>query len=300
MKNNTRKKRESKLCVVFDIDETILIYLNTAESSRRFAAESSRRFAAESSRRFAAESSRRFADESSHRFADKSSHRFADKSSRRFAAQEQLDYAEIELNNGSTRVVLFRPGFKNFIQYAKQHRISIAIWTYGDRNYANFIERIICEHYGFRKSPFVFVYSSAEIYEDVDKGMNEKDLRRIFAAFPGQFTPSNTFLVDNKPSNIYHETNMHNGFIVQSFNPFLNAKYDIDAILQDRIFEILRKICDKIVKKKRESNTPIFGNENVQLMDLEKYYRKYVKDDKTISVLSTDSIDYDQNFTLIQ
>ena len=268
MKNNTRKKRESKLCVVFDIDETILIYLNTAESSRRFTAESSRRFTAESSRRS--------------------------------VAQEPFDYAEFELNKGTKRVVLFRPGFKKFIKYAKRHQISIAIWTYGDRNYANFIERIICEHYGFRKSPFVFVYSSAEIYEDVEKGMYEKDLRRIFAAFPGRFTPSNTFLVDNKPSNIYHETNMHNGFIVQSFNPFLNMKYDVDAISKDRIFEILRKICDKIVKKKRESNTPIFGNENVQSMDLEKYYRKYVKDDKTISVLSTDSIDYDQNFTLIQ
>ena len=292
MKNNTRKKRESKLCVVFDIDETILIYLNTAESSRRFTAESSRRFTAESSRRFTAESARRFTAESSRRFTAESS--------RRSVAQEPFDYAEFELNKGTKRVVLFRPGFKKFIKYAKRNQISIAIWTYGDRNYANFIERIICEHYGFRKSPFVFVYSSAEIYEDVEKGMYEKDLRRIFEAFPGRFTPSNTFLVDNKPSNIYHETNMHNGFIVQSFNPFLSTKYDVDAISKDRIFEILRKICDKIVKKKREPNTPIFGNENVQSMDLEKYYRKYVKDDKTISVLSTDSIDYDQNFTLIK
>ena len=253
MKNTTRKKRVSKLCVVFDIDETILVFLNTVQSSRRF--------------------------------ADK---------------QGQLDYAEILMDGGGTRYVIFRPGFIEFLQYAKRHRISVAIWTYGDRNYANFIERIICEHYGFRKSPFVFVYSSAEIKEDINRGMYEKDLRRIFAAFPGRFTSSNTFLVDNKPSNIYHETNMHNGFIVESFNPFVNVKPDINTILKDRLFKLLQKICDKIMKKNRASNTPIFGKDNIQSMDLEQYYRHYVKGDKTISVLSTDSIDYDQNFTLIK
>jgi len=93
---------------------------------------------------------------------------------------------------------------------------------------------------------------------------------------------------------------MHNGFIVESFNPFVNAKPDINAILRDRLFTLLQKICDKIMKKNRASNTPIFGKENIQSMDLEQYYRHYVKGDKTISVLSTDSIDYDQNFTLIK
>ena len=246
MKNTTRKKRDSKLCVVFDIDETILVYLNTAERSRKF--------------------------------VDK----------------DAFDYAEIELSNGSTRYVVFRPGFIDFIRYAKRHRFSIAIWTYGDRQYADFIERVICEHYGFKKSPFLFVYSSAEIKEDVDKGLYEKDLRRIFEAFPGRFTSSNTFLVDNKPSNIYHETNMHNGFIVESFVA------DADSIGRDRLFKLLQKICDKIIKKNRASNTPIFGKENVQSMDLAQYYRQYVKGDETISVLSTDRLDYDQNFTLIK
>lgn len=86
---------------------------------------------------------------------------------------------------------------------------------------------------------------------------------------------------------------MHNGFIVESFLG------DVDS-LRDRLFQLLQKICDKIIKKNRASNTPIFGKENVQSMDLEQYYRQYVKDDKTISVLSTDRLDFDQNFTLIK
>ena len=87
---------------------------------------------------------------------------------------------------------------------------------------------------------------------------------------------------------------MHNGFIVESFLA------DADSIGRDRLFNLLQKICDKIIKKNRASNTPIFGKENVQSMDLAQYYRQYVKGDETISVLSTDRLDYDQNFTLIK
>jgi hypothetical protein len=256
MKHNTRKKRSSKLCVVFDIDETILVFLNQRESIQNFTMLEQK-------------------------------------------YKDRFDYAEIDMST----VVIFRPGFEDFIRYAKRKQITLAIWTYGDRNYAKFIERIICKHYKFRKSPFLFVYSNSEIKEDLKNGLFEKDLRRIFNAYPEQYTSSNTFLVDNKPSNIYHETNMHNGFIVESFAPFLYRGMfprEVLAVSHNNFFEVLEKICDKIIKKNKVSNTPIFGEENVKSMDLNKYYKKYVVGDKKVSVLSTDHIDYDKNFTLIE
>ncbi len=96
---------------------------------------------------------------------------------------------------------------------------------------------------------------------------------------------------------------MHNGFIVESFAPFLYrglTKNEIWGASRNNLFEILQKICNNIVKKNTVSNTPIFGAENVQSMDLQKYYKQYMSNNKTLSVLSTKHIDYDKNFTLIK
>jgi hypothetical protein len=137
----------------------------------------------------------------------------------------------------------------------------------------------------------------------VKKGMYEKDLRRIFDAYPGRFTSSNTFLVDNKPSNIYHESNMHNGFIVESYAPFVYRQLTVNEIrvaAQNNMFDLLQKICKKIMKKNTVSTTPIFGAENVNSMDLKKYYKQYISNNTTMSVLSTKHIDFDKNFTLIK
>jgi hypothetical protein len=260
MKNKTRKKLlRSKLCVVFDIDETILTYLNDQNSIKNF-------------------------------------------TSLEPKYKKMFDYTEVDF--GSRReVFIFRPGFEEFIRFARLYRINIAIWTYGDKKYAEFVEQLICKHYGFQKSPFLFVYSNTEIKEDVKKGMFEKDLRRIFDAYPGRFTSSNTFLVDNKPSNIYHESNMHNGFIVESYTPFVYRQMTIKEIkiaAQNNMFDLLQKICKKIMKKNTVSNTPIFGAENVNSMDLKKYYKQYISNNTTVSVLSTQHIDFDKNFTLIK
>lgn len=252
-------KKFSKLCVVFDIDETILVYLNQPSSIKNFESLDPK-------------------------------------------YKKLFDYAEVDFGN-SREVFIFRPGFEDFIRYARQNRIYIAIWTYGDKKYAEFVDKLICRHYGFHKSPFLFVYSNTEIKEDVAKGMFEKDLRRIFHAYPGRFTSSNTFLVDNRPANIYHASNKHNGFIVESFAPFLYrglTKNEIWGASRNNLFEILQEICNNIVKKNKVSNTPIFGAENIESMDLQKYYRQYVNNNKKLSVLSTNHIDYDKNFTLIK
>ena len=260
MKNKTRKKTSrSKLCVVFDIDETILTYLNGNRGIQNF-------------------------------------------NSLEPKYKRMFDYAEVDFG-GRQEVFIFRPGFEEFIRFARPYRINIAIWTYGDKKYAEFVEQLICKHYGFHKSPFLFVYSNTEIKEDVKKGLYEKDLRRIFDAYPGRFTSSNPFLVDNKPSNIYHESNMHNGFIVESYAPFLDRRLSVNemrAASKNNMFDLLQKICKKIMKKNTVSTTPIFGAENVNSMDLKKYYKQYISNNTTMSVLSTKHIDFDKNFTLIK
>ena len=253
MKNTTRKNNKiSKLCVVFDIDETILVYLNNARSNHKF----------------------------------------------RSLNTDLFDHAEFQIGD-KREFVVFRPGFRDFITYAKRKKIDIAIWTYGDKKYAEFIDRLICLYYGFRKSPFVFVYSNLEIKEDIQNGRFEKDMRRIFDAYPGRFNISNTFLVDNKPSNIYHQSNFKNGFIVESFNLFLN-KNDIILASQDDLFTILKDVCNKIIKHKGASNIPIFEKENIQSMELDKYYKQYINKDTPLSIMSTDNLDFDEQFTLIK
>jgi hypothetical protein len=246
MKNTTRKNNKtSKLCVVFDIDETILVYLNDARRNQIF----------------------------------------------RSLNTDLFDYAQFY----KREFVVFRPGFRDFITYAKRKKIDIAIWTYGDKKYAEFIDRLICLYYGFRKSPFVFVYSNSEIKEDIQNGRFEKDMRRIFDAYPGRFNISNTFLVDNKPSNIYHQSNSKNGFIVESFNPL-----DINLASKDDLFTILKDVCNKIIKHKGASNIPIFEKENIQSMELDKYYKQYINKDTPLSIMSTDNLDFDEQFTLIK
>ena len=54
------------------------------------------------------------------------------------------------------------------------------------------------------------------------------------------------------------------------------------------------------MKKNTVSTTPIFGAENVNSMDLKKYYKQYISNNTTMSVLSTKHIDFDKNFTLIK
>ena len=198
---------------------------------------------------------------------------------------------KIEARETDDYVLLFRQGLREFIGFVKTHNIDIAIWTYGNRTYSQFIEGEITRYAGLDKSPFVFVYSSEEIKEDLANGRGEKDLRRVFAAFPAKYTASNTFLVDNRAANVFHEANRENGIVVESFD--ITAGYRED---KDNMFENLKRICGKIQTKTPSILSSIFSESNVFKTGIGKFYKKYIVKGTPISLVSDGAVDRDSDF----
>ena len=90
--------------------------------------------------------------------------------------------------------------------------IVLGIWTYGTRSYAKKVVELLSERYGIA---FEFVYSR----EDMKPGMYDKELEYILEHHGQELDikKENIFLVDNCPSNIYHTKNLNNGILVTSF-----------------------------------------------------------------------------------
>ena len=198
---------------------------------------------------------------------------------------------KIEAKEKDDSILLFRPGLRDFIKFSKTKNIDIAIWTYGNRTYAKFIEGEITRYMGLDKSPFVFVYSSEEIKEDLANGRGEKDLRRVYAAYPAKYTASNTFLVDNRAANVFHEANRENGIVVESFD--ITAGYRQD---RDNMFENLKRICGKIRTQTPSVLSSIFSESNVLKIGISQFYKKYIVKGTPLSLVSDGTIDKDSDF----
>jgi hypothetical protein len=196
---------------------------------------------------------------------------------------------KIEAHETAKYALLFRPGLRDFIQFALANGIDIAIWTYGNESYSKFIESEIMSYVGLDNSPFTFVYSIKEIKEDLANGMEEKDLRRVYQAFPEKYTATNTILVDNRAANIFHESNRKNGILVESFD--ITAGYSPN---NDTMFQNIKRICEKI------QNTPlvdsVFSESNVNLTGIRKYYKKYMVNGTPVSLVSEGKVDQDPDF----
>lgn len=200
-------------------------------------------------------------------------------------------------------VLYFRPGFRQFLELKDptvpiEPNIALGIWTYGNAPYAKYVEKAICEKFNLDKSPFRFVYSVDEIREDLRRGYQEKDVRRIMESFPGEFTEANTFLVDNRPANVHHRANCQNGFIVESFD-LNNSKYNLN---NDRMFADLKSLCKCIIKNHHRLpiNVPLFSKNNIKLMCLGKYHRKYHVGNEIKEIMSSETVDEDENFLRVK
>ena len=204
---------------------------------------------------------------------------------------KKLYQGKIEEQEKEDSILLFRPGLREFIKFAKTHDIDIAIWTYGNRTYSQFIEAEITRYAGLDKSPFVFVYSSEEIKEDLANGRGEKDLRRVFMAYPAKYTASNTFLVDNRAANVFHEFNRENGIVVESFD--ITAGYKPN---KDYMFENLKRICGKMRTHTPSILSSIFSESNVLKTGISQFYKKYIVKGTPISLVSDGTVDRDSDF----
>ena len=148
--------------------------------------------------------------------------------------------------------MVMRPGLQQFIDYVNlknedSQRIILGIWTYGTKEYADAVAKRIEEKYNNSEKLFQFVYSR----EDMSPGMLDKELDFVIRHNP-ELDRETTFLVDNRPANIYHSKNRTNGIIVESFE-------GKETSAKDKMFDSLQKICNSLL---RNAKVP----------------RKYVKD----------------------
>ena len=149
------------------------------------------------------------------------------------------DKFEYEENLFERDRMVIRPGLKKFIDFVKSNgeKIILGIWTYGTKEYAEKVAERISKKYNNSEPLFQFVYSR----ENMSPGMLDKELDFIVDKHSGLgITKANTFLVDNRPANVIHRKNIHNGIIVESFEGKPNKK---DA----HMFEKLQVICKSLL-----------------------------------------------------
>ena len=153
---------------------------------------------------------------------------------------KKFDYEEGLLSEKDRMVM--RPGLQQFIDYVNSQnedsqRIILGIWTYGTQEYADAVAKRIEETYNNSEKLFEFVYSR----EDMSPGMLDKELDFVIRHNP-ELDRETTFLVDNRPANIYHRKNRGNGIIVESFEGKKTSA-------KDKMFDSLQNICNSLLDK---------------------------------------------------
>ena len=203
-----------KLCLVFDLDETVLHYVDRLTS--------------------ASESSEELINE------DESEVR-----------ENEPEANENELNNiiQPGDKLFLRPGFWKFIEYvkSKEGQIVMGIWTFGNKAYANAV-RPLLEKNG---DLFKFMYTVEDMKKGMlDKQLNyvvnkfdtrmrrKLGIRHHTQSKKPVTLPKNIFLIDNLHTNINHEINRKNGILVESFTGHNDS---------DTMFDDLTTICESLL-----------------------------------------------------
>ena len=126
------------------------------------------------------------------------------------------DKNRLKYKEENRQVYIFRPFLREMFSFFMKNRstISVGLWTFADAKYAAKVGEEITKFCNLPKDFFLFIYS----IEDMS-GPYPKDLRKVYSNFP-EFNKSNTLLVDNLASNIMHEINQNNGFVIPAFAPY--------------------------------------------------------------------------------
>ena len=133
---------------------------------------------------------------------------------------------------------------RNILSSRNNDRILLGIWTFGTRGYLNALRPYLGDS-------FAFFHTIEEMKEErlrLDKQLDyviEKNNMPYNKSLP---LPPNIFLVDNRPENIYHKINRNNGILVESFhghNP------------RDTMFQNLQHMCNALLKTGRMPNQSI-------------------------------------------
>ena len=184
-----------------------------------------------------------------HYVAAKYSHLFWD-----LPEEIQVQFKYVEDESGS--IIIFRPLLKElFDYYANAPNITIALWTYSERDYSEYIADVLIKEFKLDEDIFLFRYGAEDmINEDGDED-EPKNLEKVYEDFPEQFNKFNTFLVDDAISNIKHKVNMQNSLLIEPFAPFGAEKVREDvgesaietALNDDKFLDVI-KISEAALK----------------------------------------------------
>jgi hypothetical protein len=134
--------------------------------------------------------------------------------------------------------LFLRPGLQKFLDFVKSTngKVKLGIWTFGNRRYAkgllpilNFcVENDSTENKWKSsekslKKPCLANLQFLYTIENMKPEMEPKELSYVLEEYLGQEydrhegLPPNIFLVDNRPENVYHDINIRNSIMVESY-----------------------------------------------------------------------------------
>ena len=232
---------------------------------------------------------------------------------RKAIQDSEIEYLDKKTRNNSNTAfvsdcIFFRPHLRKFLDMVKENpRIHIALWTYAEQEYAEAIAEIITKHFGFKKNPFVFTFGAENMeQEDYPKSLTEIWDKKEFK----KYNKFNTIIVDDRLGNVSHENNLYNGIVCQGFAPFHETKTrlpltkeSLAASINDTMFLDLMKIIENSFTfidgcSKRECSNA-FANESIFSPKIIKKNGniKYIQDVKKIKV--KDGAEIEKTYTLI-
>jgi hypothetical protein len=199
-----------------------------------------------------------------------------------------------DLGDVKKQVIFFRPGLNEFLEMVRENgRIKLAIWTYGEREYAFDIANLICDEFDLPSDTFIFKYGS----EDIDDHDIPKSLEQIWynPEFGNNFNKFNTFLVDDRFGNLCHKINMNNSILIQAFAPFGETKQReapteelLEKAINDPVFGELMSIIDNLLRdidgcedeeiEQAFETEAIFAPKCISRKKLDSYVKNYPDD----------------------
>jgi hypothetical protein len=188
---------------------------------------------------------------------------------------------------------IIRPHIKELFAFLKENRdkIDVALWTYSDREYANGMADMIIKYCNL-EDPDFFVFKFCN--EDIIDEDYPKDLTYIWHKYPKKYNMFNTFLVDDRAANVYHDVNIENSILIQPFAPFgpelkrvFITDEHVERSARDEIFLSLIEICKGLIQDVDGCSDEevrdafkvecTFNPSRVKRMKLDQYLKKYMR-----------------------
>jgi len=99
------------------------------------------------------------------------------------------------------------------------------------------------------KFDFVYCDEDYKKWKDYREDGHHKDLRMIYENHP-HWTPENTIIIDNSIFNINHIHNASNGILIQPFQPSSNDMFSYEDAKNDHVFlDDIIPICYKLIHR---------------------------------------------------